>query len=88
MHWEQWLIVICIGMALALCIRAALLRSWRAPLIMPAVALVLMAVYALGMTHWETTVHGPIRLDVVLEIPLATLFVLWGLFRLAFPGKS
>lgn len=47
-------------------------KRWR--IAIPAVLLCILAVYELWMIRWEKTVHGPIRIDLLLEIPL--MFVL------------
>jgi hypothetical protein len=87
MSLEQVIVVLCVCVAVALVVRAAMVRGKRWRLLVPAVALVLLAGYELGMDRWEKTVHAPIRLDLMVEIPLMGIFVIWGVLALAFSGK-
>ena len=87
MYLEQQIVVVCVGCALVLGIRAILLPNKRWRLIIPAAALSLLAIYELAMDHWEKTVTAPIRLDLFLEIPLVAVFVLWGVLALAYPYR-
>jgi hypothetical protein len=88
MSLEQVIVVLCVGVAIALVVRAAMVRSQRWRLLVPAVALVLLAAYELGMDRWEKSVRAPIRLDLVVEIPLAGVFVIWGVLAMVFSGKK
>jgi hypothetical protein len=53
-------------------------------LLVPAVALLVLAIYELSMNQWEKSVRAPIRLDLFLEIPLIAIFIVWGLLALIF----
>jgi hypothetical protein len=87
MSLQREIVVLCVGVAIVLVVRAAMVRGKRWRLLVPAVALVLLAVYELGMDRWEKTVHAPIRLDLMVEIPLMGIFVIWGVLALVFSGK-
>jgi hypothetical protein len=87
MSLEREIVVLSVGVAVVLVVRAAVMRGKRWRLLVPAVALVLLAAYELGMDRWEKTVHAPIRLDLVVEIPLMGVFVIWGVLALVFSGK-
>jgi hypothetical protein len=87
MSLEQVIVVLCVGVAIVLMVRAAMVRGKRWRLLVPAVALVMLAVYELGMDRWEKTVRAPIRLDLMAEIPLVGVFVIWGVLALVFSGK-
>ena len=87
MSLEQVIVVLCVGVAVALVVRAAMVRGRRWRVLVPAVALVLLAGYELGMDRWEKTVHAAIRLDMMVEIPLVGVFVIWGVLALVFSGK-
>lgn len=65
-------------------IGAVLLSSKRMRLLVPAVALLVLAIYELSMNQWEKSVRAPIRLDLFLEIPLIAIFIGWGLLALIF----
>ncbi|PYX60802.1 MAG: hypothetical protein DMG73_05460 [Acidobacteria bacterium] len=84
MFLEQQLVVLCIIGALVFGIRAVLLSSKRMRLLVPAVALLVLAIYELSMNQWEKSVRAPIRLDLFLEIPLIAIFIVWGLLALIF----
>jgi uncharacterized membrane protein len=87
MSLEREIVVFCVCVAVALVVRAAMVRGRRWRLLVPAVGLVLLAVYELGMDRWEKTVHAAIRLDLMVEIPLVGVFVIWGVLALVFSGK-
>jgi hypothetical protein len=88
MNLERVIVVLCMGVAVALMVRAAMVRGRRWRLLVPAAALVLLAVYELGMDRWEKTVRAPIRLDLMVEIPLVGVFVIWGVLALVFSRKK
>jgi hypothetical protein len=56
----------------------------RMRLLVPAVALLVLAIYELSMNQWKKSVRAPIRLDLFLEIPLIAIFIVWGLLALFF----
>jgi hypothetical protein len=86
MHLEQLIVLACVGSALVLGIRAAFLTSKRWRLIIPAAALSLLGAYEILMDRWERTVIAPIRLDLVVEVPLIAFFLTWGVVGLIFSG--
>src|ERR1700675_3021826 len=88
MSLEREIVVLSVCVAVALVVRAAMLRDRRWRVLVPAVALVLLAGYELGMDRWEKTVHAAIRLDLVVEIPLVGVFVIWGVLALVFSRKK
>ena len=87
MSLEREIVVFSVGVAVALLVRAAMVRGKRWRLLVPALALMMLVAYELGMDRWEKTVHAPIRLDLVVEIPLAGVFVIWGVLAMVFSGK-
>ncbi len=57
-------------------------------LAIPIVLLLLLAIYETLMLRWEKTVHAPIRLDLMVEIPLMFLLLAWGIAALIFPLRK
>jgi hypothetical protein len=64
MYLRREIVVVCICSAFLFGIRAILLSNKRWRVIIPAVALSLLALYELSMDHWENSVRAPIRLDL------------------------
>ena len=88
MNLEHGIVGLCVSMALALIARAATVRRERWRLMVPAAALLLLAVYEFGMDRWEKTVHAAIRLDLMAEIPLVCVLVVWGVLAMVFSGEK
>jgi hypothetical protein len=78
-YLNQEILVVCFGCDLVFGTVAILRPNKRSRVIIPAVALSLLAIYELAMDHWEKTVRAAIRVDLLLEIPLIVVFVLWGI---------
>jgi hypothetical protein len=57
-------------------------------LAIPALLLGLLAAYELYMIRWEHTVVAPIRVDLLLEIPLAFVLLVWGILALILPSRA
>ncbi len=88
MNLEHGIVGLCVSMALALIARAAAVRGERWRLLVPSAALLLLAVYELGMDRWEKTVHAAIRLDLMAEIPMVCVLVVWGVLAMVFSGEK
>jgi len=88
MSLEHMIVVLCVGVAVALVVRAVMVRDKRWRLLVPAAALLMLAGYELAMDRWEKTVHAAIRLDLMVEVPLVGIFVIWGVLALVFSEKS
>jgi hypothetical protein len=54
----------------------------------PALILLLLAIYELRMDRWEKTVSAPIRLDLVVVIPLVGAVLLAGALAMFFQRKA
>ena len=78
MHVEQWVILLCPLGGVLFGLAAAFSRIRRLYLAMPAVVLFLMVVYEIRMDRWEKTVTAAIRLDMLGQIPLMILCLLFG----------
>jgi hypothetical protein len=87
MYWEQCIVALSLVGAISLAFAAARLPERRVRLAIPAGLLSLMAVYELCMLRWEKTVHAPIRIDLVVEIPLMFVLVAWGIAALLLPKR-
>ena len=70
----------------ALC--AVRIRKKRVRLAVPALLLALLAAYELYMIRWEHTVVAPIRVDLLLEIPLTFVLLAWGILGLILPSRT
>ena len=57
-------------------------------LAIPIVLLLVVAIYETLMIRWENTVHAPIRLDLMVEIPLMFLLLAWGIAALILPRRK
>ena len=78
MYWQD---VVLAGSAMGgsvLAILALILPGRRLARALPAVILLLLAMYERHMSAWEKTVHAPIRVDMFLEIPLMFGCLAWG----------
>ncbi|HYL94139.1 MAG TPA: hypothetical protein VEW69_13390 [Alphaproteobacteria bacterium] len=64
------------------------LTGKRLRLILPAVLLLALGTYEVSMGYWEKTVHAPIRLDMLAEIPLMVVCLIWSALAAALPGKK
>ena len=66
---------------------AVRLPEKRIRLGVPMVLLGLLAIYEALMLRWEKTVHAPVRLDLLVEIPLMFLLLAWGIATLIWPHR-
>jgi len=82
MYVEQWIIVLSLLGGVLFGLAAALSRSQRLYLAMPAAVLFLILVYEIRMDRWEKTVTAPIRLDMFAEIPLMILCLIFGVWQI------
>jgi len=60
----------------------------RLRLAIPIFLLLLLAIYETLMLRWEKTVHAPIRLELMVEIPLMLLLLAWGTATLILPRRT
>lgn len=87
MYWEQCVVALSLVGAISLAFVSARLPEKRLRLAIPAVLLCLLAVYELWMLRWEKTVHAPIRLDLLVEVPLMFVLITWGIAALLMPKR-
>jgi hypothetical protein len=86
---ERWIVVVlCLGAAIVFVVRAAQVRGKRRWLLVPAAALLAVAVFEFEMDRWEKTVRAPIRLDRTVEIPVAGVFAIRGVLAIVFSGEK
>lgn len=78
MDIEHIVLATCLGSALVLAMCAFWFSAKRVRIIIPAAGLLVLGLYELTMDRWEKTVSAPIRLDLLLEIPLIVIFIVWG----------
>jgi hypothetical protein len=88
MYWQQWIVLLCSLGAILLTFLAVRLHKKRLRIVLPAGLLGLLAVYELYMIHWEKTVIAPIRLDLLVEIPLMFVLLAWGTVALMLPARK
>jgi NO-binding membrane sensor protein with MHYT domain len=83
--WEHCVVALSALSALSFAAVAARVPEKRLRLAILAALLLILAIYEIHMIRWEQTVHAPIRLDLVVEIPLMFLLMAWGIAALIFP---
>ena len=88
MSLERWVVVVCIGSGIALLVRAIFVSGKRWRLLIPSVALLALGGYELWMNQWETTVSAAIRLDMMAEIPVVVIFLVWGALAVMFSRRK
>ena len=88
MNLEHGMVGLCMTMATALIARAVVVQGRRWRLVVPAAALLVLGAYEIGMDRWEKTVHAAIRLDLMAEIPLVCVLVVWGVLAMVFSGEK
>jgi hypothetical protein len=72
----------------AISIAAALSPVRRLHLAISAGVLLLLGCYEIWMDGWEKTVNAPIRLDMLAEIPLMILCLIFGAWQILFSRKN
>jgi hypothetical protein len=88
MNLEHGMVGLCVSVATALIARAVVVQGRRWRLVVPAAALLVLGAYEIGMGRWEKTVHAAIRLDLMVEIPLVCVLVIWGVLAMVFSGDK
>jgi hypothetical protein len=83
--WEHCVVALSALSALSFAAVAVRVPEKRLRLAILAALLLILAIYEIHMIRWEQTVHAPIRLDLVVEIPLMFLLMAWGIAALIFP---
>jgi hypothetical protein len=83
--WEHCVVALSALGAISFAAVAVRLAEKRLRLAIPIILLVLLVIHESLMIRWEKTVHAPIRLDLVVEIPLMFLLLAWGIAVLIFP---
>jgi hypothetical protein len=86
--WEHCVAALSASSAIAFAAVAARIPEKRLRLAIPAVLFLAVAVYEIFMLRWEKTVHAPIRLDLIVEIPLMFVLLAWGIAVLIFPRRG
>jgi hypothetical protein len=87
MHAEHWIVVLSLAGGILFGLAAALAPSRRMPLATSAVILFLLSGYEIRMDRWEKTVTTPIRLDMLAEIPLMIVCLIFGAWQIFFCRK-
>jgi hypothetical protein len=70
MYLEQWVLAFSFLGGTAFGVLAGYFPEKRLRMVLPSVLLFVVAFYEFRMDRWERTVHAPIRLDMIFEIPL------------------
>jgi hypothetical protein len=83
--WEHCVVALSALGAISFAAVAVRLTEKRLRLAIPIVLLLLLGIYETLMIQWEKTVHAPIRLDLIAEIPLMFLLLAWGIAALILP---
>jgi hypothetical protein len=85
--WEHCVVALSALGAIFFAAIAARVPEKRLRLAIPLALLLLLAIYEIFMIRWEKTVHAPIRLDLVVEIPLMFALLAWGIAALILPRR-
>jgi hypothetical protein len=86
--WEHCVVALSALGAITFAAVAVQRPEKRLRLAIPIVLLLLLAIYETLMLRWEKAVHAPIRLDLMVEIPLMYLLLAWGIATLIFPLRK
>ena len=87
MHIEQWIVALSLLGGVLFGLAAVFSRARRLHLAVSAAVLVLLSLYEIRMDRWEKTVSAPIRLDMVAEIPLMILCLIFGAWQIVLCRK-
>jgi hypothetical protein len=82
MYVEQWIVVLSLLSGVLFGEAAVLLPVRRLHLALSAVVPLLLSLYENRMDRWEMTVTAPIRLDMLAEIPLMILCLIFGAWQI------
>jgi len=85
---EVPIVLLCTVGAIVFALGAVRIREKRIRLAVPALLLGLVAAYEVYMIRWEHTVVAPIRVDLLLEIPLTFVLLAWGILALILPSRA
>jgi exosortase/archaeosortase len=88
MHWQQWILALSLVGGMVFAIRAIYSRHKRVWLAIPAGILLFLAGYEYVLDQWEKTVTAPIRLDMLVEIPLMIACLAWGTVSIVLAMKT
>jgi hypothetical protein len=86
--WEHCVVALSALGAITFAAVAVQRPEKRLRLAIPIVLLLLLAIYETLMLRWEKAVHAPIRLDLMVEIPMMFLLLAWGIATLIFPLRK
>ena len=87
MHIDQWIVALSLLGGVLFGLAAVFSRARRLHLAVSAAVLVLISLYEMGMDRWEKTVSAAIRLDMVAEIPLMILCLIFGVWQIVLCRK-
>ena len=87
MYAEQWIVFVSVGGGVLFGLAAALHAVRRPHLAFSSGILFLLAWYEMRMDRWEKTVSAPIRLDILVEIPLMILCLIFGVWQIVLGRK-
>jgi hypothetical protein len=88
MYSEQWVLAFSFLGGTVFGVLAGFFREKRLRMVLPSLLLFVVAFYEFRMDRWEKTVHAPIRLDMIFEIPLMITCLAWGVLAIILPTKN
>jgi len=88
MYVEQWIVVLSLLGGVLFGLAAVLFPVRRLHLAVSSAVLLLLSLYEVRMDRWEKTVTAPIRLDLLAEIPLMILCLIFGVWQLVLCRKK
>jgi len=83
--WEHCVVALSAVGAITFAAFAVRLPEKRLRLAVPIALLLLLFIYETLTIRWDQTVHTPIPLDLMVEIPLMFLLLVWGIAALILP---
>ena len=88
MYLEQWVLASSFLGGTVFGVLAGFFPEKRLRMVLPSVLLFVVAFYEFRMDRWERTVHAPIRLDMIFELPLMITCLVWGVLTIVLPTKN
>jgi hypothetical protein len=88
MHPQQALVVLSLVGTIVFALSAIRIPQKRWTTALPALILLLLAIYELRMDRWEKTVSAPIRFDLFVEIQIVGAVLLVGALAMFFQRKG
>ena len=82
MYVEQWIVVLSLFSCVLFSLAAFRFPVRRLHLAVSAAVLFLLSLYEIWMDRWEKTVTAPIRLDMIAEIPVMILCLIFGVWQI------